>query len=147
MTKIGTVFTFAAPSGWSEFREGSRYVFHGPNREELIMSAFLIQGGGTSASPLELQQRLFRNAEGAARAAASHSALKVTHPFMRKPVRSGLECWMLRAETHEGDTLFHQAVVQDPRGVLLASFEAPNTLHSVQTFEQVVESLGVASEP
>ena len=63
MTKIGTVFKLTAPDGWTEFRDGERYVFHGSNHEELIVSASLIQGIGLANDFSKIvQQQLFKNA-------------------------------------------------------------------------------------
>jgi hypothetical protein len=39
MRKLGTIFKFTAPDHWSELRDGNRYILHGPNSEELIVSA------------------------------------------------------------------------------------------------------------
>ena len=145
MTKIGTVFQFAAPGDWTELRDGSRCVFHGPNREELIVSASLIEGIGTMRDMAAVQQRLFQSAEQSVKNAAAHQALKVTQPFQQTTV-SKVECWTLLAQTHEGDTLFYQAVFRDPRGVLLATLETPNTTNAVNAFEQFIKSVAVISE-
>jgi hypothetical protein len=146
MTKIGTVFTFTAPNGWNSSREGNRHIFHGPSREELIVSASLLQGIGTSDDLVAMQQRLFQNAEKSMKSAAAHPALTVTQPFQQDACVSTLECWTLRAQTHEGDTLFYQVVFRDPRGVLLATLEAPNTTSAANGFEQFIKSVGVISE-
>jgi hypothetical protein len=146
MMKIGTVFKFIAPNGWSQFQEGNRYVLHGPNREELIVSASLIQGIGTTGDLAAVQQRLFQNAEQSARNAAAHPALKVTQPFQQNASVLKIECWTLLAQTQEGETLFYQAVYRDPRGVLLATLEAPNTATTTNVFEQFVKSVEVVSE-
>jgi hypothetical protein len=146
MTKIGTVFQFAAPNGWTEIRDGSRYVFHGPNREELIVSASLIQGIGTRSDLAAVQQRLFQNAEQSVKNAAAHPALKVTQPFQQNSNVSKVECWTLLAQTQEGGTLFYQTVFRDPRGVLLATLEAPDTASAADAFVQFVKSVEVVSE-
>src|SRR2546423_7069938 len=118
MTKIGTVFQFAAPKGWSELRDGSRHVFHGPDGEELIVSAFFIQGIGTTRDLAAVQQRLFQTAEQSVKNAVANPALKVTQPFQQNASISKIECWTLLAQSQEGGTLFFQAVFRDPRGVL-----------------------------
>lgn len=146
MKKIGTVFKFEAPNGWSQFQEGSRQVFRGPNCEELIVSASLIQGIGTTGDLAVVQRRLFQNAEQSVKNAAAHPALKVTQPFQRDASILKLECWTLLAQTHEGDTLFHQAVFHDPRGVLLATLEAPDTANAANVFKEFVQSVEVISE-
>ncbi len=146
MTRIGTVFQFAAPSGWAELRDGSRHVFHGPNREELIVSASLIQGIGTTRDLAAVQQHLFQNAEQSVKNAVTHPALKVTQPFQQNTSISKVECWTLLAQTQEGGTLFYQAVFRDPRGVLLATLETPNTASATNAFEQFVKSVEVVSE-
>jgi hypothetical protein len=146
MTKVGTVFTFDAPTGWESIQEGSRYVFHGPNQEELIVSAALIQGIGASSGLAEAQQRLLQNAEQSARNAASHAALKVTQPYQRNASISKVECWTLLAQTSDGDTVFYQAVFRAPRGVLLATLEAPNNASAEKVFDRFINSVAVIDE-
>ena len=144
--KIGTVFKFAVPEGWKQFQKEGRHIFHGPNREELIVSASLTQGTGTLGDLTKVQQRLFTNAEQAANNAAAHSGLKVTRPFEKDGRASSVECWSLQAQTQEGDTLFYQAAFSDTRGILLATLEAPNTTHSLSIFEQFIKSVEVISQ-
>jgi len=143
---IGTVFIFAAPDGWSEIRDGNRYIFHGPNGGELIVSASLIQGVGRTGDLTTIQQRLFQNAEESVKNAVAHPALKVTQPFQQDVRTTKIKCWSLLAETSEEDTLFYQAVFHDARGVLLATFESPNTMEAVNAFDQFIKSVGVMSE-
>lgn len=146
MTIIGTVFKFVAPNGWRQCQQASRHIFHGPNREELIVSASLIQGIGTTGDLATLNQRLYQNAEQSVKNAAAHPALKVTQPFQQNASGSKLECWTLWAQTQEGDTLFHQAVFRDPRGVLLVTLEAPNTANAVNEFEKFLKSVEIVSD-
>ena len=71
MAKTGLLFEFDEPAGWSRFREGDRYVFHGPNREELIAFVMKLagakQGDAPSAEPIpypEYFSRLYKLATG-----------------------------------------------------------------------------------
>ena len=146
MTKIGAVFQFEAPSGWTEIREGSRHIFHGPNREELIVSVSLIQGIGTTRDLRVVQQRFFQNAEQSVKNAVAHPALKVTQPFQRDASASKIECWTLLAQTLDGGMVFYQKVFHDPRGILLATFEGPNTANGTNAFEQFAKSVAVISD-
>lgn len=146
MTKIGTIFRFAAPIGWAENQDKNSFVFHGPNREELIVSASFIQGIGTMTDLAAVQRRLFQNAEQSMKNAAEHPSLKVLQPFQQDSSLSKVECWTLLARTQEADTIFYQAVFRDPRGVLLATLEAPNTASSTSAFEQFVKAVEVISE-
>ena len=84
MIKFGTIFRFAAPDGWQQFQEDGRYIFRGPNRRELIVSASLIQGILTPADLAAVQEKLFQNAEKSVKSAAAHSALKVMQPFQKR---------------------------------------------------------------
>src|SRR5579871_5574434 len=118
MNKIGTVFQFAAPDGWNELQESSRYVFHGPNREEMILSASLIEGSGESSALAAAQQGLFQIVEQSVKNAAANPALRITLPFQRIAHRSQLECWSLHAQTHDGNVLFYQGVCRGFEGVL-----------------------------
>jgi len=146
MTKLGTVFRFAAPDHWSQLQDGNRYIFHGPNGEELIVSASLIQGGGSTGDLAAAQKKLFQTAHLSVNNAAKHPDLKIIQPFQRDSRVSQMECWSLLGQTCDGGTLFYQAVFRDPRGVLLASLEAPNTAASTKAFEEFIISVGVISE-
>jgi hypothetical protein len=146
MTKIGTVFKFTAPDGWTDFQDGNRYVFHGSNGEELIVSASLVQGVGSTDSLAAIQQQLFKNAELSVNKAATHPDLKITQPLQKKAQSLNVECWNLLAETREGNTLFYQAIFRDARGILIATLEAPNTMASISAFEQFVKSVDLISE-
>jgi hypothetical protein len=146
MTKIGKVFKFETLKGWTEVPGDNRCVLHGPNGEEFIVSASLVQGVGTANELPALRQRLFRNAEQSVKNAAMHPALKVMKPFQRTIANSTMECWTLLAQTQEGEILFYQVVVSDPRGVLVASLEAPNTPVAVDTFNQFIDSVKVVFE-
>lgn len=144
MTKIGNVFYFCPPDGWSESRDGSRYLFHGPDGEELIVSAVVIQGYGKTGDFERMQRALFKNAEQSIKAAASQSSLRVVRPFQRDTSVGSVEYWNLFTQTQDGKSLFYQAAFRDQRGILLLSYEAPNVGESVLTFKQVVESVGVS---
>ena len=146
MTNVGTVFKFAAPNGWQSLQEDGRHIFHGPNREELIVSSSFIQGIGTTGNLAAVRQNLFQNVEQSVKNAAAHPALKVTQPFQKEAGASKVECWTLRAQTHEGDALFYQAVCLYSRGVLLVTLEAPNTTPAQNVFQEFMKSVEVVSE-
>ena len=145
MAKIGAIFQFTVPIDWSEIRHENSFVFHGKNQEELIVSASLIQGIGKTEELAAVQQHLFQNAEQSMKKAAGHPSLKVIQPFQRNSSLSKVECWTLLAKTYDDDTIFYQAVFRDSSGVLLATFEAPNTISSNSAFEQFVKSVEVIS--
>lgn len=146
MTFVGKVFVFAKPDGWRHLQEGNRYIFHGPNHEELIVSSALIQGNGELDDLNAVRQQLFQNAEQSAKNAASHPALKITQPFQREPRVSNIECWSLCAQTLDSGSLFYQAVFSGPRGIMLTSLDGPNAAALEAIFEQFIKSVRVASE-
>jgi len=111
----------------------------------LMVSASSVQGQGTSGDLAGVQLRLFQNAEKTVKNAAADPELQITRPFHKHLVPSALEPWSLHAQTHEGDTLFYQAVCCDPRGVLLVTLEAPNTQQSQTIFERFINSIKPAS--
>ncbi|HKR65557.1 MAG TPA: hypothetical protein VJZ00_17640 [Thermoanaerobaculia bacterium] len=42
--KRGFAFEFDPPLGWDDFVDSNRYVFHGPQKQELILSGNVIAG-------------------------------------------------------------------------------------------------------
>jgi hypothetical protein len=146
MTFAGEAFVFAPPDAWNYFQEDNRHIFHGPNHEELIVSSSLIRGVGEMDELNAARQQLFQNAEQSAKNAAAHPALKITQPFQREPRVSNIECWTLRAQTHDSSSMFYQAVFSGPRGIMLTSLEAPNTAALEAIFEQFIKSVRVISE-
>src|SRR4029077_20317971 len=111
-----------------------------------MVSAWLVEGFGATRELMALRQRLFQNAEQSVKLAAANSALKLTQPFQLDARASKLECWTLLAQTHEGGTLFYQAVFRHPSGVLLATFEAPKTAIAASCFEQFMQDVDVIAE-
>ena len=146
MTDLGKVFKFEKPADWNQVQEGGRYIFHGPNREELIFSISVIQGTGTKNDLTAVQKVLFQNAEQSMKNAAAHPALMVTQPFNLDACVTNAQCWTLLAQTKEADTLFYQAVFLHTRGILFATFEAPNGAHQIQLFDLIIKSVSVISE-
>jgi hypothetical protein len=115
MTKVGNIFKFAPPESWDESRDGNRYTFRGPNKEELIVSAAIVHGTGTGTDLQAVQEKLFQNARDAVKMAAEHPDLAITRPFQKESVTKA-ECWTIHARTHMGDVLFYQAVFPARRG-------------------------------
>jgi len=141
MTKISANFKFTIPSGWNEALEGERLIFHGPQKEELIISGSTLAGYGTVSELERLQRRSFENASQAVKNAANHSALKVMQDLHRESRVLKVECWSLISQTHDQGTLFHQFVFQSGRGVLLVTFEGPNTSELMTVIEQFLQSV------
>jgi hypothetical protein len=141
MTIIGKAFKFIAPKDWNRFQERGRYIFQGPNREELIVSAALVQGPGATAELITVRENLFRNAEQSLKRAALHPALRVTRPFQKSHVVGILEHWTLFAETEGGDALFYQSLFCHSTGVLTATLEGPSTKNVALVFEDFARSV------
>jgi hypothetical protein len=141
MTNEGADFTFTSPSGWTEFRDGSRVVFHGRNQEELIVSGTQIAGRGDSAERLRIQQTAFKGAMQVVERSAAHPDLKVIQPLARDTRVAGLECWTILAQTSQGDTVFYQSVIGHMRGVLLITFEAPRSAESDRVYREFLRSI------
>ena len=140
MIKSGIDITFAAPSGWQEFREGNRLVFQRTG-EELIISGSKIEGHGPEEEILPIKEQLFEKAVTAVKQAAAHPELRVTGPLKRDFSNQWLECWTLSAQTLSGDTLFYESIVRTGRSVVLITYEAPHTPDAAITYRDFIRSI------
>src|ERR1044071_7572757 len=134
MKKVGFAFEFEPPGGWVEFRDGARLVFQGPGGEELIVSGYVVEGAGMGPDLDGARRRLFEGAVRSAEDAASHPELAVTAPLSRDERVTDCECWRLGARTHDGQTLFEEAIFVGERAVLLVTFESPNNDAAAATY-------------
>jgi hypothetical protein len=141
MGKRGLLFGFEEPNGWNAFREGDRYVFHGPSGAELIVSAVLAHGGSDELETERFTERAFKNALDAALQTASDPALVVRRGLARAVVRPPLEVWTVDSVTKDGTTVFLQAIARAPGGVLLATLECSNAPETAAVFDAFLESL------
>src|SRR3989442_1381670 len=104
MTKAGIYLRFTGPSDWTEFREGSRIVYHGPNREELIVSGSLITGEGPGEELEHWKRVLFERTVEMVKRTAADPDLRITRDLASDPRVSEFECWTMRTETAQGET-------------------------------------------
>jgi hypothetical protein len=75
-----------------------------------------------------------RNAIDTMRETVEESALTVTQPLQRSFNSAGLEMWGIRATTPDNRTLFCQATVVAPDGVMLVTFETSNVDGGARAF-------------
>lgn len=140
MLRETDTFRFEVPDGWTDFRDGARFVCQGPGGEELILSSWIVTGGQPSLAKETAVDRLQANAEHAAMDAAQHPDLVVRSPLTKLP-RTNPDCWVLHAETVDGTILFLEAVVRGDNAVLLATYEAPRSPGVDRPFVQFLDSL------
>jgi len=137
----GFRFEFEIPEDWKASRSGERHIFHGPRKEELIVSGALLEGAKEGPEAEATRQRLFQNATAAVEEAARQPELTVIKPFGREDGAARLPSWTLHAQTKEGDVFFSQAVLTSPAGLLLVTFEAPKTAESLGFYRQFLGSI------
>ena len=82
--KLGERFEYSAPANWTETRDGDRWVYHGPDTEELIVSGFFITQATSTNSPEEIEGALLANALEAARYAVEDSQLRILKSLDRE---------------------------------------------------------------
>src|SRR4051812_1872773 len=110
MTKEGIYLQFTGPTGWTEFHEGGKVVYHGPKREELLVSGTLVTGEGRIDEMEHWKMVLFQRTVEIVKKTAADPGLKTIREL--EPDRiSEFDCWTMCSETINGDTLFWQSII------------------------------------
>lgn len=136
------VFEFYPPDEWTSFKEGNQSVFQGRNEEELIVSGQVILNADDSDESRQLSNELLQKSLTAAENAANHPDLAVIRELKKETLKSDdFEVWTIYAQTIDEETLFYEAVFSSFRGILLVTFESPNTGKSKQIFSQIINSV------
>lgn len=138
----GKYFQFEIPDGWEESIDGSRFVYRGPNDEELTVSATIVEGQVSFSQRQVVEGKLLDNALAAARETAAHPELKITKALAMEEGVCPLPCWTLVAETKAKDVLFCEAVVRVTGGILMVTLEGPPGPEALQVFRAFLGSLG-----
>ena len=141
MAKTGLLFEFDEPAGWSRFREGDRYVFHGPNREELIVQGVLTVGDGSPEQRKVAADRALQDAIDAATRTAADPALVLKQGLTKQLERPPLEVWSIDAVTQDASIRFLQAVASAPGGVLLVTLECAESPRALEIFRSFIGSI------
>jgi hypothetical protein len=135
----GLAFAFVPPEGWSERRQGARLIFEGPDGEVLqISGAPLPQGAAAREDALS---GLVENGLATIREAASDPDLAEVLPLQRVLDTPQLMRWETAATSDEGATVFAQALVASPKGVLLATIFGPADPTTIATFGALLASV------
>jgi len=141
MIRRGHNFEMEIPDGWEETRVANRYIYHGPQKEELVVSGTALEGGGSEEEIRAAGRRALEAALEAMRKAAAHPELERIKELARDESISGKDCWTIVSRTKDETTLFSQAAVMNRRGVLLLTFESANSPEALAIFRAVL--LGV----
>ena len=126
------------PLEWHHFSKKSRHVFQSPNREEVIVSAYQIEGVGSNLQRGVVLDQLFQNAAEAAKKAAAHPELRITKEFAEDS-GCAFPCWTIIARTFAEDIFFGQAVLRHTEGSLLLTYEAPNLKDTERDFRNLLK--------
>lgn len=142
MIAEGLVFEFYPPDDWTSFREGNQYVFQGHNEEELIVSGQIISNADESDESRRLSNELLQKTLKVAENAVNHPDLAVIRELKKETSESNdFEVWTIYAQTIDKEVLFYEAVFSASQGVLLITYEAPNTEMSKHISSQIINSV------
>lgn len=147
MLKTGTHFSYEAPDGWLEFREGGRHVYQGPGPglQELIIQSHVLTGGGSREERNDLLAQLTTNALGGIESTLASAPFRMLRPLAPDTSLNVQPAWSLVAVAEEDGTLFCGAVLRGPAAVLLLTFEA-SSAESLPLFRRVVTSIRLAMD-
>jgi hypothetical protein len=123
--------------------DGSRFVYRGPQGEELIASGAILEGAGQAAEAQSAHDKLLNNALESVAKAANHPELSTVKPLREDEgaVATPLRCWTIHSQTKAGDVLFSQAVVSNGMGVLLLTFEGPNVPEALARYRRLLKTI------
>lgn len=141
MLRRGLLFEYDTPDGWEEFREENRFIYHGPDDAELIVSGTVLQGVGSPREVSVQRQRLLDDATKAVRRAADVPELVTVKDLRKDEGASALECWTMVSETRDALTLLSQAIVVADVGVLLVTLESPKTPEAFDAFRRFLKTV------
>ena len=119
----GIVLDF--PAAWEQVSQGARIIFHTPRREEIIVSAQRLAGGGAADQRAAQLDRMVEAGLEAARRGAASPELRVIRPLAKDSGACALPCWTLIAETKARDAFFAQALLVHAEGTLFVTYESP----------------------
>ena len=147
MLRRGFRFEFDVPESWTSSRTGNRFVYHGRQGEELIVSGAVLEGEGDPATIVDAHASLLKNAMEAASSAASHPDLVTVKALLEdsETVTTPLRCWTIVSETKARDTLFAQAIVSNGMDVLLITLEGPYDPERFVAFRKLLKSVRPAT--
>lgn len=141
MIQPGLCFEFALPDGWSSDHDRGWLIVHGFEDEELIISGKIVEGLDPTENPGKVVQELLNGAINAMLRAVDIPELCVTQPLEQASQLTDLDCWTLRAQTQDAAILFFQSVFCSDNGILLVTFEAPNTSASVWQYQKFLQTM------
>ena len=142
MLRTGTHFSYDAPDGWSEFRDGGQHVYQGPGPglQELIIQSHVPTGGGSHEERSNLLAQLATNALEGLESALESAPFRVLRPLSPDSSLDVQPAWSVVAVAEEDGTLFCGAVLRGTAAVLLLTFEA-SSAESLPHFRRVVTSV------
>jgi hypothetical protein len=142
--KTTNSFSFEIPDAWQTFTDAGQFVAQGPEGEEIIISSWAISGPAGSERD-GLAERLLISAQRSMESAASHPALRITKPFgSDHDIATAFPCRTLLAQTLAQDVLLAQATLRSPNGVMLVTFESPNSQEHLRRFRDFIAGIGPA---
>jgi hypothetical protein len=149
MIKTGSQFEFEIEDGWTEFREGNRFVFQAPPSpagfQELIVQGSLVAGEGTEEQRQHLVSVLLGNALTAIRKTLAQESTVILRPLGPDESFQNPSAWIVVAQGAFDQRLFCSAVFRGQMGVLFATFES-SIPSSVSVFDAFARSVRLATQ-
>ncbi|HNH85190.1 MAG TPA: hypothetical protein PL157_22675 [Acidobacteriota bacterium] len=141
MIQPGLSFEFTLPERWSSDHDRGWLIVHGFEDEELIISGKTVEGFDPTEDPGKIVQEVLNGAINAMLHAVDIPELCVTQPLEQASQSTDLDCWTLRAQTQDAAILFFQSVFCSDNGILLVTFEAPNTPASALQYQKFLQTV------
>lgn len=141
----GMAFEFSIEGASESFEDGKYFVFQFEDQGEFILSGFIVSGCDSPVEKLAVVEELFQGALKSAEAAVDQEDLEILVPFAPDN-RTGCECRTIHAETRDREILFLQSVFRNENGILLVTFESPNTEPARDRYVKFLESVKDANQ-
>lgn len=149
MIRTGSQFEFEVEDGWTEFREGNRFVFRAPPSsagfQELIVQGTLVTGAGTDEQRQHLVTEVLDNALTALRKTLAQESAIVLRPLGPDTSFRNPPAWIVVVQAASDQTLFGGAVFRGQMGILFATFES-NIPSSVSAFHAFTRSVRLVTK-
>jgi hypothetical protein len=117
--------TLDFPSNWVHFIESGRFVFHTPDREEVIIAGRRIVPEGNDRESAMVLDRMIDTGMEAMKHVLASTDLQITQPISEHSKDSTFRVWTVEAETIARDVFFGQAFFAHSDGTILVTYEAP----------------------
>jgi hypothetical protein len=126
MAFVGDVFLFDPPPGWSHSREGARNQWTGPEGQALMVSGYLVGAEGSAPERDALDAQHLGIVTRNVTQAVAAPDLEIIRPLGVVEVPP-FRAWYVETIAPATAEVFLMGILHTPGGVLLVSFEGPDS--------------------